>query len=197
MKPCRWRLTEKLCALRATLASPWLGGGTGGGGGEACPTGAGNPGGRQPILVLTAPPTSKWSPGSAPSPEAGTGRPAPSLWPTALTQPAEEGRIWSPPETPVWVPHLHQARRPVNSLLAPPRLPPCLPSALGSSAHISIFRSLGDSSLLILLHLFCGCLRVFLFRGFPGGAVVKNPPANAGDTGASPGLGRSHMPQSN
>ena len=34
-------------------------------------------------------------------------------------------------------------------------------------------------------------------RGFPGGAVVENPPANAGDTGSSPGLGRSHMPQSN
>ena len=32
--------------------------------------------------------------------------------------------------------------------------------------------------------------------GFPGGAVVKNPPANAGDTGLSPGLGRSHMPRS-
>ena len=31
----------------------------------------------------------------------------------------------------------------------------------------------------------------------PGGAVVKNPPANAGDTGSSPGLGRSHMPQNN
>ena len=29
-----------------------------------------------------------------------------------------------------------------------------------------------------------------------GGAVVKNPPANAGDTGLSPGLGRSHMPRS-
>ena len=28
--------------------------------------------------------------------------------------------------------------------------------------------------------------------GFPGGAVVKNP-ANAGDTGLIPGLGRSHM----
>ena len=28
-------------------------------------------------------------------------------------------------------------------------------------------------------------------------AVVKNPPANAGDTGWSPGPGRSHMPQSN
>ena len=34
-------------------------------------------------------------------------------------------------------------------------------------------------------------------RGFPGGAVVKNPPANAGDTGSSPGPGRFHMPQSN
>ena len=33
--------------------------------------------------------------------------------------------------------------------------------------------------------------------GFPGGAVVENPPANAGGTGSSPGLGRSHMPQSN
>ena len=31
---------------------------------------------------------------------------------------------------------------------------------------------------------------------FPGGAVVKNLPANAGDTGSSPGLGRSHMLQS-
>ena len=36
-----------------------------------------------------------------------------------------------------------------------------------------------------------------LFRGFPGGAVVKNPPANAGDTGSRPGPGRSHVPRSN
>ena len=28
-------------------------------------------------------------------------------------------------------------------------------------------------------------------EGFPGGSVVKNPPANAGDTGSIPGLGRS------
>ena len=33
--------------------------------------------------------------------------------------------------------------------------------------------------------------------GFPGGAVVENLPADAGDTGSSPGLGRSHMPRSN
>ena len=35
------------------------------------------------------------------------------------------------------------------------------------------------------------------WRGFPGGTVVENLPANAGDTGSSPGLGRSHMPWSN
>ena len=33
--------------------------------------------------------------------------------------------------------------------------------------------------------------------GFPGGAVVESLPANAGDTGSSPGLGRSHKPRSN
>ena len=33
--------------------------------------------------------------------------------------------------------------------------------------------------------------------GFPGGAVVENLPANAGNTGSSPGLGGSHMPRSN
>ena len=36
-----------------------------------------------------------------------------------------------------------------------------------------------------------------LLQGFPGGAVVENLPANAGHTGSSPGLGRSHMPRSN
>ena len=34
-------------------------------------------------------------------------------------------------------------------------------------------------------------------RGFPGGAAVESLPASAGDTGSSPGLGRSHMPRSN
>ena len=34
-------------------------------------------------------------------------------------------------------------------------------------------------------------------RDFPGGAVVENLPANAGDMGSSPGPGRSHMPWSN
>ena len=40
-------------------------------------------------------------------------------------------------------------------------------------------------------------LKKLKIGGFPGGAVVENPPANAGNTGSSPGLGRSHMPRSN
>ena len=32
----------------------------------------------------------------------------------------------------------------------------------------------------------------FLYEGFPGGSVNENPPANAGDTGSIPGLGRFH-----
>ena len=35
------------------------------------------------------------------------------------------------------------------------------------------------------------------YEGFRGGSVVENPPANAGDMGSCPGLGRSHMPRSN
>ena len=34
-------------------------------------------------------------------------------------------------------------------------------------------------------------------RDFPVGAVVKNPPASAGDTGSIPGPGRSHRQWSN
>ena len=34
-------------------------------------------------------------------------------------------------------------------------------------------------------------------QGFPGGAVVESLPADAGDTGSSPGLGGSHMLRSN
>ena len=30
-------------------------------------------------------------------------------------------------------------------------------------------------------------------EGFPGGSVVKNPPASAGHTGVIPAMGRSHM----
>ena len=36
-----------------------------------------------------------------------------------------------------------------------------------------------------------------IVEGFPGGTVDGSEPANAGDTGSSPGLGGSHMPCSN
>ena len=38
---------------------------------------------------------------------------------------------------------------------------------------------------------------IYKMEGFPGGTVDKNLPANAGDTGSSPGPGRSHMLRSN
>ena len=40
-----------------------------------------------------------------------------------------------------------------------------------------------------------GLLKVYR-GGFPGGAVVGNLPANAGDAGSGPGLGGSHVPRS-
>ena len=46
----------------------------------------------------------------------------------------------------------------------------------------------------------CPCNFSVSFRSLKNnnqGAVVENLPANAGDTGSSPGLGRSHMPWSN
>ena len=52
----------------------------------------------------------------------------------------------------------------------------------------------------IVLHTHFGYHGVFKrskLQGFPGGTVVENLPANAGDTGSSPDLGRSHMPRSN
>ena len=58
----------------------------------------------------------------------------------------------------------------------------------------SSYLEAADSFCLITCHFF---LKSHQGRGFPGGAVVKNPPANAGDTRSSPGPGRSHMPRSN
>ena len=40
-------------------------------------------------------------------------------------------------------------------------------------------------------------VHTFKFRDFPGGPVVRNLPANAGDTSLILGLGRIHMLKSN
>ena len=42
-----------------------------------------------------------------------------------------------------------------------------------------------------------GSLKYEAIRGFPGGSVLKNPPASVENVGSIPDLGRSHMPQSN
>ena len=74
----------------------------------------------------------------------------------------------------------------------------------GSQCH---FQTTGEKTQWVqwvqerLQHLVSTSFLFFKFKkhvqGFPGGAVVKNPPANARDTGSSPGPGRSHMPRSN
>ena len=61
----------------------------------------------------------------------------------------------------------------------------------------SLKKSTSYLSLCLSLNSFCDETSRTWASGFPGGTVVKNPPANAGDTGSSPGPGRSHMLQSN
>ena len=41
-----------------------------------------------------------------------------------------------------------------------------------------------------------GLRKHIIIRGFPGGSVVKNPPANAEEMGLIPGWGTLHLPQS-
>ena len=57
--------------------------------------------------------------------------------------------------------------------------------------HFLIYKVKDHISLIVSF-----CFLQKITQGFPGGAVVKNLPASAGDTGSSPGPGRSHMPQS-
>ena len=64
-------------------------------------------------------------------------------------------------------------------------------------AHIWNLRKLLPSYFLLSSSQKQKLLIKVLVRGFPGGTVVKNPPANAGDTGSIPGPGRSHMPRNN
>ena len=43
----------------------------------------------------------------------------------------------------------------------------------------------------VLIYTYMKYTYIYLREGFPGGLVVKNLPANAGDTGLIPGSGRS------
>ena len=79
----------------------------------------------------------------------------------------------------------------IHSLIHSPSTSSVLDSPPNTEHIREIVPILCEAPTLVLM------LRSTWHRDFPGGAVVKNPPANAGDTGSIPGLGRSHMPQSN
>ena len=104
-----------------------------------------------------------------------------------------------------------------DSFLTPPPLPTFnqspVPSALPPKRsmnflHLHCYRALlSPGSLQVTFNFVPSCRNPFntqrpegnlksVSQGFAGGTVVKNPPANAGDTGSSPGPGGSHMPGS-
>ena len=68
---------------------------------------------------------------------------------------------------------------------------------LGQMVKTKVYRQITQRSIHIHTHKKRKRKKKNTLLGFPGGAVVENLPANAGDTGSSPGLGRSHMPRSN
>ena len=73
-----------------------------------------------------------------------------------------------------------------------------LPEKLRISSQKILTNLLETTILKRMVHLkVCPTLITLPFRDFPGGTMVKNLPANAGDMGSSPGPGRSHMLWSN
>ena len=52
--------------------------------------------------------------------------------------------------------------------------------------YLSIIKAMYDKTMADIVH-----------KSFPGGSDSKASVCNAGDQGSIPGLGRSHMPQSN
>ena len=72
---------------------------------------------------------------------------------------------------------------------------------IGGNSHIALFQDamhpIGIYFQLPIISKFLKTLEKNVWQDFPGGTVVKNPPADAGDMGSSPGPGRSHMPRSN
>ena len=65
-----------------------------------------------------------------------------------------------------------------------------------ANVRISLFLWLSNSLLYTCVYV-CVCIYTHTLyihthtKGFPGGSAMKNPPANAGDTGLIPGSGRS------
>ena len=67
---------------------------------------------------------------------------------------------------------------------------------ISASATESWFRHALSTGCLVCLNTFTLC-NYKMLQDFPGGPVVRNPPANAGDMGLIPDPGRSHVLQGN
>ena len=80
-------------------------------------------------------------------------------------------------------------------------LPPELVRIWSDSRHIQHIYSSAGISQVFLIYLsslsLLQYLQTFYIKSFPGGPVVKNLPANAGDISLIPGLGRFHIPWGN
>ena len=66
----------------------------------------------------------------------------------------------------------------------------------GTGVHLGkeVLRDLGENLVTHKITLYSPVLGLkTIISRFPGGPVIKNLPANVGDTGLSPGLGRFHM----
>ena len=98
--------------------------------------------------------------------------------------------FWSTSFT-LWLPTLMVNKRAVSTRW---RLPPSI-SRLPPKEYI--FRNLLLKSKETSFPNISGKCFCKYLMDVPGGAVVRNPPANAGDKGSSPGPRRSHMPRSN
>ena len=66
-------------------------------------------------------------------------------------------------------------------------------SICGPMSYVKYIFYRKDDRRKLIYHM--GTIKQF-YQDFPAGTVVKNPPANAGDMGSSPGPGRLHMPRS-
>ena len=76
-------------------------------------------------------------------------------------------------------------------LCLPYSYPSVSSSCMMRTNSLSVLFAIGLQGLKLYLELcVCVCVPVCVCMRFPGGSVITNPPANAGDSGSIPGLGR-------
>ena len=101
------------------------------------------------------------------------------------------------PQTPAMV--TYQQNNHMASPVSPANLCPAEHCHVDSALQLfhGGWHDAAEPQLLMLTMLPQHPSQIGLEQDFPGSTMVKNPPANAGDMGSIPGLGRFHMPWSN